>query len=229
MRLICFTFKFDKSSELKDYKDKILKGIKEGDSNSFRHFVNEYKDKAYSLCNKILKNPEDAEDALQESFLKLYRAIMDGNFEEKSKLSTYFYTIVYNTAVDNYKKIKKINFSMISIDVEDSSFSEGDELISRFKENLTDKTDDDIRIAVQDKNLAEKEIKDIVEKYIKNLPEQYSIILNMFYLNDMSYEEITQILKLPVGTVKNRLFRAKEKLRGLILENYSEEEIYAYV
>jgi RNA polymerase sigma factor (sigma-70 family) len=209
-------------------KDSIVKKIKEGDSNSFRLFVNEYKDKAYSLCVKILKNPEDAEDALQESFLKLYRAIIDGQFEEKSKLSTYFYTIVYNTAVDNYKKKKKINFSMISIDVDDSNFSEGDELTSRFKENLTSK-DDDLRTAIQDKNLAEKEVKDLVDKYINNLPVQYSIILNMFYLNDMSYEEITQALKLPVGTVKNRLFRAKEKLKEIILKNYSEEEIFEYV
>jgi RNA polymerase sigma-70 factor (ECF subfamily) len=214
---------------LKDYKDNIIKKIREGDSNSFRLFVDEYKSKAYSLCIKILKNPEDAEDALQESFLKLFRAITDGQFEEKSKLSTYFYTIVYNTAVDNYKKIKKINFSMISIDVEDSDFSEGDELTSRLKENLTEKTDTDIRTAIQDKHFAEKEIKELVDKYIKNLPEQYSIILNMFYLNDMSYEEITQILKLPIGTVKNRLFRAKEKLRDIILQNYSEEEIYEYV
>jgi RNA polymerase sigma-70 factor (ECF subfamily) len=214
---------------LKDYKDNIIKKIREGDSNSFRLFVDEYKSKAYSLCIKILKNPEDAEDALQESFLKLFRAITDGQFEEKSKLSTYFYTIVYNTAVDNYKKIKKINFGMISIDVEDSDFSEGDELTSRLKENLTEKTDTDIRTAIQDKHFAEKEIKELVDKYIKNLPEQYSIILNMFYLNDMSYEEITQILKLPIGTVKNRLFRAKEKLRDIILQNYSEEEIYEYV
>lgn len=214
---------------MKEYKDNIVKQIKEGDSNSFRLFVNEYKDKAYSLCIKILKNPEDAEDALQESFLKLYRAILDGQFEGKSKLSTYFYTIVYNTAMDNYKKIKKINFSMISIDVEDSDFSEGDELTSRFKENLTAEKDTDIRTAIQDKHFSEKEVKDLVDRYIKNLPEQYSIILNMFYLNDMSYEEITQTLKLPVGTVKNRLFRAKEKLREIILENYSEEEIFDYV
>jgi|GEM_PF-4430633 len=54
--------------------DNIAKKIQTGDENSFKSFVNEYKDKAYSLCIKILKNPEDAEDALQESFLKLYRA-----------------------------------------------------------------------------------------------------------------------------------------------------------
>lgn len=213
---------------MKDYRD-IVNKIKGGDSNSFRLFVNEFKDKAYSLCIKILKNPEDAEDALQESFLKLYRAILDGQFKGESKLSTYFYTIVYNTAVDNYKKLKKTNFSMISIDIEGSEFSEGDELTSKLKESLTEKTDADIRTAIQDKNLAEKEVKELIDKYIKNLPEQYSIILNMFYLNDMSYEEITQLLKLPIGTVKNRLFRAKEKLREIILKNFAEEEILEYV
>lgn len=203
-------------------KENIANKIRSGDSEAFRKFVDEYKDKAYSLCIKILKSPEDAEDALQESFLKLYKAIIENQFESNSKLSTYFYSIVYNTSVDSYKKKKRTGFNMISIDIESSDYSDGDELTTGIKEKISDydgvNTD-------QEKNFNADFAKEMIEEYINNLPHQYSIILNMFYLNELSHEEISKILKIPLGTIKNRLFRAREKLKFLILEKYSEEEI----
>ena len=69
----------------------------------------------------------------------------------------------------------------------------------------------------------------IINDYINSIPEQYSIILTMFYINDLSHDEIAGILKLPLGTVKNRIFRAKNKLKEIILKKYSEEEILQYV
>ncbi|MBE2255509.1 MAG: sigma-70 family RNA polymerase sigma factor [Ignavibacteria bacterium] len=203
-------------------KENIANKIRSGDSEAFRKFVDEYKDKAYSLCIKILKSPEDAEDALQESFLKLYKAIIENQFESNSKLSTYFYSIVYNTSVDSYKKKRRTGFNMISIDIESSDYSDGDELTTGIKEKISDydgvNTD-------QEKNFNADFAKEMIEEYINNLPHQYSIILNMFYLNELSHEEISKILKIPLGTIKNRLFRAREKLKFLILEKYSEEEI----
>lgn len=203
-------------------KENISNKIRSGDSEAFRVFVDEYKDKAYSLCIKILKSPEDAEDTLQESFLKLYKAIIENQFESNSKLSTYFYSIVYNTSVDLYKKKKRTGFNMISIDIESSDYSDGDELTTGIKEKISDydgvNTD-------QEKNFNADFAKEMIEEYINNLPHQYSIILNMFYLNELSHEEISKILKIPLGTIKNRLFRAREKLKFLILEKYSEEEI----
>ncbi|HCA42145.1 MAG TPA: hypothetical protein DEP28_02715 [Bacteroidetes bacterium] len=203
-------------------KENIANKIRSGDSEVFRKFVDEYKDKAYSLCIKILKSPEDAEDALQESFLKLYKSIIENQFESNSKLSTYFYSIVYNTSVDLYKKKKRTGFNMISIDIESSDYSDGDELTTGIKEKISDydgvNTD-------QEKNFNADFAKEIIEEYVNNLPHQYSIILNMFYLNELSHDEISKILKIPLGTIKNRLFRAREKLKFLILEKYSEEEI----
>ena len=203
-------------------KENIANKIRSGDSEVFRKFVDEYKDKAYSLCIKILKSPEDAEDALQESFLKLYKSIIENQFESNSKLSTYFYSIVYNTSVDLYKKKKRTGFNMISIDIESSDYSDGDELTTGIKEKISDydgvNTD-------QEKNFNADFAKEIIEEYVNNLPHQYSIILNMFYLNELSHDEISKILKIPLGTIKNRLFRAREKLKFVILEKYSEEEI----
>lgn len=208
----------------------IIENIKKGDTSSFGIIADELKDKAFSLIMKILKNREEAEDTLQEAFMKLYRAITGNQFEERSKLSTYFYSIVYNTAIDNYKKLKSQRFSIVSIDVEDSNFEEGDDLLKKYYEQDIEKNVYEERHEIStDKKLSVDEIKHIIQKYINNIPVQYSVILTMFYINDLSHEEISDILKLPIGTVKNRIFRAKAKLKEIILKKYSEEEILQYV
>jgi RNA polymerase sigma-70 factor (ECF subfamily) len=208
----------------------IIENIKKGDTSSFGIIADELKDKAFSLIMKILKNKEEAEDTLQEAFMKLYRAITGNQFEERSKLSTYFYSIVYNTAIDNYKKLKSQRFSIVSIDVEDSNFEEGDDLLKKYYEQDIEKNIYEERHEIStDKKLSVDEIKHIIQKYINNIPVQYSVILTMFYINDLSHEEISDILKLPIGTVKNRIFRAKAKLKEIILKKYSEEEILQYV
>lgn len=205
-------------------------GIESGNSESFTKFVEEYKNKAYSLSLRILKNPQEAEDSLQESFLKLYKSIREKKFEKKSKMSTYFYTIVYNTALDNYKKTRAKSFNIFSFDVNEAFFKEGDEL---FRQNDEEKILDEIRLKYNsetpENKLVQKEISEVIKKYLLTIPEHYSVVLNMFYINELSYDEISGILKLPVGTVKNRIFRAKEKLKEIILKKYSLKEVLMYV
>ncbi|MBS1518298.1 MAG: sigma-70 family RNA polymerase sigma factor [Bacteroidetes bacterium] len=208
----------------------IIGNIKKGDNESFRIIAEEFKDKAFSLILRILKNKEEAEDCLQESFLKLYRSITGGKFEERSKLSTYFYTIVYNTAVDSYKRLKSRRFSIVSIDVDGSNFEDGDDLLKKYYESNIEKREfDDKYDFSTESRISESEIKKIISDYINSIPEQYSVILNLFYINDLSHEEIAEILKLPLGTIKNRIFRAKSKLKEIILKKFSEEEILQYV
>lgn len=215
---------------MKVSENDLVNSLLNGDENAFREFVDTFKDKAYSLTLKILKNPDDAEDSLQDAFIKFYRALTRKQFEGRSKLSTYFYTIVYNTALDYYKKIKKTSFSMISIDVNESNFTEGDELVSAFKHSRIDKNilPDSID-ANTDNVISGNEIQDIIKRFIDHIPEQYSIILNMFYINELSHKEICDILGLPLGTVKNRIFRAREKIKETILKRYSEDEILQYI
>ncbi|CAN5456313.1 RNA polymerase sigma factor [soil metagenome] len=190
----------------------------------FALIVEQFKDKAYALALKILKNKEEAEDCLQDSFIKLYKALESNQFESRSKLSTYIYTIVYNTAVDHYKKKKTRDYSLISIDINDSNFNENDELTDIYyksikEESRNEKRNDPMEIT------SSSEIGSLVNKFISILPEHYSVILNLFFINDLTHEEISTMLKLPTGTVKNRIFRAKDSLKKLIQEKYSEEEI----
>ena len=108
---------------MKTIDSDISERIRKGDKSVFRDIVNEYKDRAFALAFRILKNRQEAEDALQEAFLRLYNSIMNKSYRNESKLSTYFYSIVYNTSVEFYRKIYSKNFSVISIDITEAKYT----------------------------------------------------------------------------------------------------------
>ena len=215
---------------MQEFDTDIIIKIQNGDINSFRGIVDKYKDKAFSLTAKILKNNWEAEDSLQDAFIKLYKSVIEKKYEGKAKFSTYFYTIVYNTAIDHYRKYTTKNFSITSIDVTDSNYKEGDELLKSFNQNT-----EDVKLYIEDlnldteKNVLSAELQKIVNTYINSIPVHYSLILNMFFINELSHNEISGILNLPIGTIKNRIFRAKDKLKEILLKKYSEEELLEYI
>jgi RNA polymerase sigma-70 factor (ECF subfamily) len=203
----------------------ITKEIREGNLNGFKTLVEAFKDRGFSLCMKILKEKNESEDVLQDSFIKLYHSLQSGKFEERSLISTYFYKIVFNTAVEYYRKNRAKNFNIVSFEVNESIFREGDELtrnmnIIKNKKEETSSTENDVTL---------KEVSGIINEYLNSLPEHYSVILTMFYINELSINEISEILKIPSGTIKNRIFRAREKLREILLANFKKEELLEYV
>lgn len=191
----------------------------------FKKFVSENKNKSYSLCYRILRNADDAEDALQEAFLRFYKALKEEKFKETSNIKTYFYSIVYNTAVEFYRKKKLKDFNIKSFVIVDSHFKDGDEFrnFDEYISSITSKKSD------TEKSIHLNEIKEIVKHFLDLLPEHYSTILTMNYINELSLNEISEILGIPLGTVKNRIFRAKEKFRNAILSLFTEEELSQYL
>jgi RNA polymerase sigma-70 factor, ECF subfamily len=208
----------------------IIKRIKGGDINSFEQIVEKYKDKALTLTMRILKNREDAEDSLQEAFVKTFKAIIENRFEQRSKFSTYFYRIVYNTAIDNYKKLKSRTYNLLRI--EDTPGNEEDKAsgdITNFELKI-DKVKYDSGSGYRtDKKALDNEVQSFVKKFLDEIPEKYSVILTLFFINDLSHEEISETLNLPLGTVKNRIFRAKEKLKEIMTSKYPVEEILEFI
>lgn len=216
-------------SAMNDLEINLIKRIQSGDVNAFEDIVIKYKDKAMSLAMRILRNDEDAEDAIQEAFIKTFRAIVDKQFEERSKFSTYFYRIVYNSAIDFYKKHKSKTYSLISIDEKRTDDDGNVTDIYDFEMNI-DRNKYYISSAFDvDKKAVENEIQGIVNKYLEQIPEKYATILTLFYINDLSHEEISQTLNLPLGTVKNRIFRAKDKLKNILTSHYNEDELLEFV
>ena len=210
---------------MNDLELNIIKKIQAGKIDEFEEIVNRYKDRAMTLSMRILKNSEDAEDALHEAFIKTFRAIADKQFEERSKFSTYFYRIVYNTAIDFYKKHKAKTFNLINID--DTKKNDDGEVtdINSFEMSIDRDKYQMSGVYDTDRMTLDNQMQEVVNRYLEEIPEKYSTILTLFYINDLSHEEIAETLKLPLGTVKNRIFRAKDKLKEVLMKKYSETEI----
>ena len=175
-------------SQSKDqiYIDKVL----QGDSASYSFLVEKYKDMAYTVAIKIVRNPEDAEEVAQDSFIKAFQQLR--TFQGRSKFSTWLYTIVYRTAISKTRK-KKIEVTGIDDYVIDnystgSSFSQIEELKSEEQQ---------------------KYIKAAIDK----LPELDALLVTLFYVNDNTLDEIEKITGYTKTNIKVRLFRARKKLQ----------------
>ena len=98
--------------------------------------------------------------------------------------------------------------------MQEAYYNDGDELTRDFEPMIDRGVYGEDTLSTE-KNIDIAEVQRIIRGYINTIPQQYSVILNMFFINELSHEEISTILKRPLGTVKNRIFRAKEKLKEL--------------
>lgn len=175
---------------LTDYE--IIDSVKKGNTADFGLLVDRYKNKAFTMLRRMLKNEFDAEEVLMDCFLKVYNSIDKFKFE--SKFSTWFYRIVYNTALTKLSSSKrKIENDMSSVD--DLYFLESKYLADDFVN--------------EDKSL-------LIKKIIDELPPKNAAIITMFYLEEMSTEEISEVLQISVTNVKVILHRSRNLLRDLI-------------
>jgi RNA polymerase sigma-70 factor (ECF subfamily) len=179
----------------------IIDSVRKGNEADYSIIVDRYKNKAFSLLKRMLQNEFDAEEVLQDCFLKAYYSL--GSFKGESKFSTWFYKIAYNTALTKLSsKKRKTESSMSSID------------------EHFDLTSDDGLLDAENKDL-NKILSDLVNK----LPEKNATIINLFYLNAMSCEEISKILNISVSNVKVLLYRSRNALKDLIIKNNLAEEL----
>jgi len=167
------------------YIDKVL----QGDANSFSYLVDNYKDMAYTVALKIVRNTEDAEEVAQDSFIKAFQQLR--TFQGKSKFSTWLYTIVYRTAISKTRK-KKIEVTAID-------------------EYVIDNHTADISFS-QIEGLKHEEQQKYIKAAINQLPELDALLVTLFYMNDNTLDEIQEITGYTKTNIKVRLFRARKKL-----------------
>ena len=167
------------------YIDRVLAG----DTNAFAYLIDKYKNMAYTISIKIVKNHEDAEEIAQDSFLKAYKKL--DTFKGESKFSTWLYTIVYRNAIS---KVRKKNIETTDID----AF-----VLENYSTDLE---------FPQMEAIKNREQKKYVAKAISNLKEMDALLITLFYLNENSVEEIEQITNLTKTNIKVKLFRARKKL-----------------
>jgi RNA polymerase sigma factor (sigma-70 family) len=184
---------------MSDTDKEIIQRVLDGDVRTFEILVDKHKAKAMTLAFRILKNREDAEEALQDAFVRAYRAL--SSFEWKSNFSTWFYRIVYNTCATAIRK--KNGKYHISLDIVDEDGTQ--------MEIESDELQPDLR-------MESDEFAKIVCEEVKKLPVVYGSTFTLFTIQEMSYEEIVQVTGLPLGTIKARLFRARAMLREAIVK-----------
>lgn len=178
----------------------IIDSIKRGNTADFSLLINRYKDRAFSLLKRLLKNEMDAEEALQDSFLKAYNSL--NNFRHDAKFSTWFYRIVYNTGLTAItSKRRKVEQEMTSID-ENFDIADLDNEIYESSENTHN----------------------YILKIVDKLPLRNALVVILFYVDGLSLNEISGVLGTSLVNTKVLLHRSRNALRDLLLKhNYQEE------
>lgn len=170
----------------------VIESVLKGNAADYAILVDRYKNKAFSLLKRMLKNDQEAEEVLQDSFLKAFNNLK--SFRQDAKFSTWFYKIVYNTALTRLSnKKRKIESEMSSI--EDYHHLESDTSFGK-------KSEDDLKI--------------LVKKLVESLPEKNAAVVTMFYLEEMSCEEISNVMQISVSNVKVLLHRSRNLLKEII-------------
>ena len=175
----------------------------DGDEEAFETLVRKYEKLVCSCIYQTVSNTEDTLDIAQETFLKVYRNI--ASFKGESSFSSWLYRVAKNCALDFLRKKKPASMSLDSTDEEGATIDVAD----------TDAKND------PEKNALKKEALEILYSAMEKLSDEHRRMITLRDINGNTYEEIAEILGLEAGTVKSRLFRAREALRKILLkENY---------
>ena len=178
---------------------KLVERVQKGDNGAFDLLVLKYQHKIVNLVMRYVRDPELAQDITQEAFIKAYQALP--RFRGESAFYTWMYRIAVNTA-KNYLAAQRRRPMELELDMQDP---EQYELHAKLKE--TD-TPEGITLS--------NELLEIVENAIGALPEDLQTAIILRELEGMSYEEIAQTMECPVGTVRSRIFRARDAISNKV-------------
>lgn len=175
----------------------LVERVQKGDKKAFDILVQKYQFKLTKLISRYVHDPSEVMDVAQEAFLKAYRALP--GFRGESAFYTWLYRIGVNTA-KNHLISQGRKPPNVDIDAEDASYIEGE---SELKDYATPE-----RLLVRD------EIEKTVHNAIEKLPEDLRVAITLRELDGLSYEEIAERMACPVGTVRSRIFRAREAINN---------------
>lgn len=175
---------------------KRIKQVIKGDQDAFAEIVEIYSNSIYQLGYRMLGNRHEAEDIAQEAFIRAYVNIK--SFNQDLKFSTWLFRIATNLCIDRIRKKKPDYY----LDAEVSG-TDGLTMYSQLSSNSP----------LPEKELESLELQETVQKEILKLPEKYRSVIVLKYIEELSLNEISEILDMPLGTVKTRIHRGREALR----------------
>jgi RNA polymerase sigma-70 factor (ECF subfamily) len=167
-----------------------------GDQRAFSEIVELYQDKLYHMAYRILYNRQEAEDIVQETFMRVYKNLV--RYDDSLKFSTWIYRIATNLCIDRLRRKKPV----YSLDAESVDHDGLDGYAMVPSDNRTPESE-----------LMLSDTQHIIHQAIETLPAKYKSVMVLRYLQEMSLQEISDVLEMPVTTIKTRVHRGREFLR----------------
>ncbi|QMU61112.1 MAG: RNA polymerase sigma factor RpoE [Gammaproteobacteria bacterium] len=173
----------------------LVKRAQKGDKVAFDALVTKYHLKVVNLATRFVKDKDDAQDVAQEAFIKAYRGLK--NFRGDSAFYTWLYRIAINSA-KNYLVSQSRKTPTYAVDIEDAEHIESATALKEYD--------------TPEGNMLTREIEETVYRAIKELPEDLKTAITLRELEGMTYDEIALVMECPIGTVRSRIFRAREAI-----------------
>ncbi|MDD3884905.1 MAG: RNA polymerase sigma factor RpoE [Gallionella sp.] len=172
----------------------LVERVQRGDKQAFNLLVTKYQRKLGRLISRFIRDPAEAEDVTQDAFIKAYRALP--GFRGESAFYTWLYRIGINTAKNYLLASKRRAPTSTPFDIEDAESFEDATLLHE--------------VSTPENELMSKQVVDVVQSSLQQLPEDLRSALTLREIEGLSYEEIASVMNCPIGTVRSRIFRARE-------------------
>ena len=184
----------DKKSDFIFTDEELISRFQNGDERAYVELVNRYKDRLLNFVFQFLGDIEQAEDVVQDTMLRLYEK--KHYYKEIAKFSTWIYTIARNLANTELRKRKRRKTTYLS-------------QLSKERQFEIPAIQDDV-----DQSLQNEFINDRIQSAISNLPEHFKVVIILRDIQELSYEDISNIVEVPLGTIKSRINRARIQLQA---------------
>ncbi len=178
--------------------EQLIQALQEGELAAYDQLVERYRDRLFTFLRLMVKDPGTAEDLLQETFIRFWRYRM--NYKPVARFSTWIYTIAGNLARSELRRLARKN----EIDIA------ANEHVNAPEFEFVDQA------APVDAQVHRRMTQEAVRRAIEKLPDDFREVIILRELQELSYEEIVELLSLPLGTVKSRINRARTRLRELL-------------
>lgn len=191
---------------MKDVEARLVILARNGDRQAFEQLVLLYHGKLYQLGYRMLGNPSEAEEIVQDTFLRVFTNL--DRYDSKHKFSTWIYRIATNLCIDRLRK-RKPGYSL-DAEMPDSDGSDWHSTLSGDQ-------------GMPEQELLLTETQEEIRRAIDSLPAKYKSVVVLRYMHDMSLQEISEVLGMPLTTVKTRVHRGREYLRNRLKSNYERQ------
>ncbi len=178
-----------------DVDQQLVERVQKGDKRAFDLLVLKYQHKIFAVISRFIRDHSEVQDVAQDAFIKAYKALP--NFRGESAFYTWMYRIAINTA-KNYLVARNRRPPASDVEVDDAEFYSGNEAMHEMN--------------TPERNLLRDELQSVIDQAFRDLPEDLRMAVSLREIDGLSYEEIAETMECPIGTVRSRIFRAREAI-----------------